>query len=200
VQNAFRRLAVFLFIAGTSVTGTVGGSEYFTGYPGDRIIEKFEPPSRYYQIREGSCGEACLWSVLRNRNIRVSQEAINRTGGNPGRGLHSGELFTVLKRYRIRYRKIPGRVTSYQHYLEKRILAALVKGSPLLIGVKIYPDVNPQWACDHFILAVGYNKKRQELIYNSFNRRYRIKYTKLLNREKGYSLVSKQNYVFAIAF
>lgn len=199
-----RRIKTLLLIS--IIITTSAGIHYAEGgqklkqYPGDRIIHSYDPPNSYYNIKGGSCGEACLWSILQNKNITVSQKTINIAGGNPGRGLHSSELFTVLKHFNIRYYRIPGRVRSYQDHLQSKIIGSLKKGRPVLLGVKVYPDSTPAWACDHFILVVGFNAARKEMIYNSFNHRYRIRFSKLLNTKKGYSLKSRHKYIFAIAF
>jgi hypothetical protein len=33
---------------------------------------------------------------------------------------------------------------------------SLRQGHPVICGVKTYPEGHPDWACDHFVLAVGY--------------------------------------------
>jgi len=193
-------LLISILILGSAGIHNAEGWQKFKQHPDDIIIRSYDPPNYYYMIKGGSCGEACLWSVLQNRNIKVSQKAINIAGGNPGRGLHSSELFTVLKHFNVRYHRIPGRVRSYQNHLQSKIIGSLKKGRPVLLGVKVYPDSTPAWACDHFILVIGFNAERKEILYNSFNQRSRINFSKLLNKKKGYSLVSRHKYVFAVAF
>ena len=45
---------------------------------GDVILEKFNPPPTYWEIPEGSCGEACIWSISQFFKINISQKEINK--------------------------------------------------------------------------------------------------------------------------
>jgi len=69
-----------------------------------------------------------------------------------------------------------------------------------MIGVKVYPTQFPQWAYDHFILLVGYNRESDELLFNDFNNRRRIPAATLLNEDPGYSFINPFNIVFAVVF
>ncbi len=169
----------------------------FQTKPGDNIVPGVKPPLLYYQIKEGSCGEACLFSILRKKGKLVTQPRINRVGGNPGRGLHSNELFKVLRFFKIKHRLISGRIYNYHRYANV-LKNIILKGKPILLGVKVYPDTHPYWAIDHFILLVGYNNRTSEFIYNSNIGRYRVSLKKFISVYRGSSLKNISHYKFAI--
>jgi Peptidase_C39 like family len=166
------------------------------------IIEGIDPPEKKWYVKEGDCGEACIWTILHYYNINVTEKDINIAGGDPGRGLHWVELFVALNHYGINYNDLSHKVSSYQDYeqhLQTNITNKVKDGHPLLISVKIYPNQHPEWAGDHFILIVGYTIN-DELIYNSFNCRKSIEISKLLNTEDGYSLINDYMWVGCIEF
>lgn len=166
----------------------------------DIIISGFEPPKEYWEIEGGSCGESVLETVFKHFGKNYSQTEINKLAGDPKRGIYSNEVLDLLKKLKIANKNISERTTEPKKILEEKIIETLKKNHPVFFGVKIYPDITPKWAVDHFILLVGYNEKTNELIYNSFNERNRIKISKLLNKKNGYSVISKHNYIFAIEF
>ena len=167
----------------------------------DYIIPNTNPPENYFEIEEGSCGEACLFTVFKIQEKAVSQKEINVSGGNPGRGLHGSELFLALNNNDIKYKNISLTIIrDYSEYLNKVIIPAILNDNPVLLGVKIYPDEHPEWSSDHFILLIGYNSITDEIIYNSNDERDRIPARKLLNKKRGYSIVDKYKDIFAIQF
>ena len=177
--------------------------------PDQHIIPNLLPPRYQLAIEEGSCGEACLWSILQALGNEVTQIEINHAGGFPGRGLHTDELFLALDNYQAAYRDLSKSVLSsdsidnlnrYREFLYGDVIDRVSKGTPVLLGVKIYPTQFEQWPLDHFILLVGYDQDNHQLIYNDFNNRNRIDPEKLLNREQGYSLINDYHWVFAIEF
>ena len=187
--------------------------------PGDYIIPDLFPPKYQLKITEGSCGEACFWSVLYNRGENVTQMEINRAAGSPGRGLRSYELQRVLKYYGLenedriygntvrffcKYFKIfdvfSNKDKHYRNTVAERIIPEILKGNPVLLGVKRYPDKIKWWDLDHFILLAGYNEETDEIIYNDFTKRKRIKVDKLFNKNPGYSLVNRYHLVNYIIF
>ena len=182
--------------------------------PGDFIIPDHQPPKYLFNIKEGSCGEACFWSVLYNRSENITQLEILRAGGSPGRGLRSYELHRVLDYYEIphadkMYRNAAKFILKYvkffdifsdkaEHYrnsVHKEIIPAILDGDPVILGVKRYPDKIKWWDLDHFILLVGYNKETDEIIFNDFTERKRIKVEKLFNKRPGYSLLNRYHLV-----
>ncbi|MBN2171454.1 MAG: SEL1-like repeat protein [Candidatus Krumholzibacteriota bacterium] len=192
------------------------------GAPGDQAVGGHQPPPFRMEIAEGSCGEACLWSVLAARGVVATQHAINRAGGAPGRGLHAYELDDVLEHFGIAcepnfrsqasfagpylrtwtrdlFRRAPPGAERWEPCLSE-ILGELRAGRPVLVGVKIHPDRHPDWPCDHFLLLVGHNDDTGEILYNDFNERKRMPAAELLESEKGYSLVNRYGVFYRIYF
>jgi hypothetical protein len=135
-------------------------------------------------------------TILQYFRKDLSQEEINKIGGNPGRGLHDNEMILVLDSLKIPFRERKKEAT-WESTVDT--LANIIKrGNPVILGVKIYPDKFPQWYCDHFILLTGTNTKNKFFFYNSFTVTDTIKYIKLCNTEDGYSLVNKYDGLFAI--
>jgi hypothetical protein len=132
--------------------------------------------------------------------MEISQKEINKLAKAPGRGIYSKEVLPVLKKLKIPHKEISTIVSDYTSFIHKIIITKLKNGTPIFLGVKVYPDESPNWAVDHFILVVGYNELTEELIVNSDNARERVKFSKLLNTENGLSLVHKSRYVYAIEF
>lgn len=189
---------------------TLNGIEYLS----DKVIPGLLPPEFNYKIREGSCGEACLWSIVNSRRYTVSQIEINVAGGAPGRGLHANELHRPLDSCGIRYTDhiakpyfhyalaflnpvnlLTDQSEKYRDYLYNLLIKNLRDGNPIILGVKKYPTKHSFWDCDHFILLVGYNEETNEIIFNDFNERKRIDADKLLDTTEGYSLVNRYNFL-----
>lgn len=170
----------------------------FEKQEGDFILETLNPPKEYWEIPEGSCGEACIYSIAKSLKMKITQEEINSLAGSPGRGIHSNEVLKVLKKLKIPFQNISTTVNNHRKYLEEKVIQNVKKGNPILLGVKIYPDENPKWVCDHFILIVGYNEITGELIFNSNEERGRIQINKLLNKKDGFSILHKSKYVYAV--
>ena len=108
------------------------------------------------------------------------------------------KFLKVLKKLKIPFQNISTTVNNHRKYLEEKVIQNVKKGNPILLGVKIYPDENQKWVCDHFILIVGYNEKTGELIFNSNEERGRIQINKLLNKKDGFSILHKSKYVYAV--
>ena len=183
-------------------------------YEGDKTISGLLPPKFIHEITEGSCGEACIWSLVNSKSFVASQIEINKNGGDPGRGLHGNELYRSLDSYNIEFidniRKSyfkyvisffnPANIflsneKEYRDYLYDVIIEKIKQGIPIILGIKIYPDEHFFWDTDHFILLVGYNEQTNEIIYNDFNKRKRINAEKLLDKIDGYSLINRYNFL-----
>lgn len=212
--NEYHRLAEANHLTSEKVDSTTG-SYGFNGMvnEGDKVIPGLLPPDFLLEIDEGSCGEACLQSIINSHEFRTSQIEINRLGGSPGRGLHTDELYKALDHYGIKYvdklNKSYLRYAleffnpvnwfsdfsdEYRDYLYNIIIPKIKEGHPVILGIKIYPDEHSLWDCDHFILLVGYNEETDELIYNDNNRRKRISAEKLLDKSSGYSIINRYNF------
>ena len=189
-------------------------------HPGDRVIRGLLPPRSRLLIEEGDCGEACLWTLLRARGIKTTEIDINEDAGAPGRGLHAYELHRVLEKYDVRYRDTMGRPpiayapllikslfsrrspstqeATYRSFLYDEVIASVERGTPVILGVKVYPGGHALHPLDHFILVVGHNEETDEIIYNSHNERARMKVEKLLDQSDGYSLINRYDLTSAI--
>jgi len=175
----------------------------------DHIIPDILPPRHRLDIEEGSCGEACLWSVLHWKGVEITQIEINQEAGFLERGLHADELTIPLREHNVGFINLSESVETsdsvltarrYREFLYDDVVAAVKRGNPILIGVKVLPTSFPDWPLDHFVLVVGYNDTTNELIYNDFNHRKRVVAEKLLNQEPGYSFVNKYGWVYALEF
>ncbi|TYB31260.1 MAG: hypothetical protein FXF47_05025 [Candidatus Mcinerneyibacterium aminivorans] len=176
---------------------------------GDFKISNLLPPKYVLSIREGSCGETCLWSITNKLNLNKTQLEINMAGTDKNRGLHADEIAKAVEKFDVSYNTLSRSVDSnskkqlkknYYKFLYEGVINAVKRGNPVIIGVKVLPTRFEQWALDHFVLVVGYNSKTDELIYNDFENQKRIKAQKLLNEDPGYSFINKYNWVFAIEF
>ncbi len=62
----------------------------------------------------------------------------------------------------------------------------------------IVPETHALHPAEHFILVVGYNPQTDEMIYNSHNRRQRLKASKLLGIIDTFSLVNRHDWTGAL--
>jgi hypothetical protein len=74
----------------------------------------------------------------------------------------------------------------------------IIRGNPIILGVKIYPDIHQEWSADHFVLLIGTNTKSNVFYFNDVHEMNTISYLKLINSEKGYSLINTYNSLYAI--
>lgn len=189
---------------------------------GDEVVLGLLPPRSRLSIKEGDCGEACLWTLLRAWGHETTEIDINEIGGSPGRGLHTYELHLVLDRYGVEYRDdmgptpggyiplllwsflrktVMGRapdLEKYRRFIYDDVIASVRDGNPVILGVKSYPHGNSLHAVDHFILVVGYNQVKDQIVFNSHNERGRVSVSKLLDTSDGYSLVNRYDLTCAI--
>lgn len=159
-------------------------------------LENLEPPQDYYQIQEGSCGESVMWTICHYFGIYLSQEEINRIGGDPGRGLHTNEIVKVLDSLKIIY-KAREKAITWESTVDT-LKNCIKRGNPVILGVKIYPDRYPNWFCDHIILLTGMDTKSEVFYFNNFSLVETVKFSKLCNTRDGISLINNYNALFAV--
>jgi TPR repeat protein len=189
---------------------------------GDEMIPGLLPPRSRLSIKEGDCGEACLWTLLRAWGHETTEIDINEIGDSPGRGLHTYELHLVLDRFGLEYRdkmgpkpvgyiplllwsflrkSVMGRppdLEKYRRFIYDNVIVSVRDGIPVILGIKSYPHGNSLHPVDHFILVVGYNEVEDEIVFNSHNERGRVSVSKLLDTSDGYSLVNRYDLTCAI--
>jgi hypothetical protein len=181
--------------------GTAYGNELSFTTTQSAIVSEFriknlDPPSESYIIREGNCGEAVLWTICQYFGKQLSQEQINYIGGNPGRGLHGDEVIKVLDSLKIPF-NLREKADSWESTVDT-LKNIIIRGNPIIVGVKIYPDLHPEWYADHFILFTGTNTLYKVFYYNSICDSYSITYEELCGTGNGYSLVNKYNLLYAV--
>jgi hypothetical protein len=159
-------------------------------------IKNLAPPTDFFYIKEGNCGEAALWSICQSFGKNLSQQEINMIGGNPQRGLHGHEVKMVLDSLKIPY--ISRRKSNTWEITVDTLKNIIIRGNPIILGVKIYPDIHPEWSADHFVLLTGTNTKSNVFYFNDVHEMNTISYSKLINSEKGYSLINTYNSLYAI--
>lgn len=159
-------------------------------------LENLDPPKDYYQIQEGSCGESVIWTICHYFGINLSQEEINRIGGDPGRGLHTNELVNVLDLLKINYKSWE-KAISWESTVDT-LKNCIKRGNPVMLGVKIYPDRFTYWFCDHIILLTGMDTKSGVFYFNNFSLVESVRFSKLCDTRDGISLINNYNALFAI--
>ena len=90
-------------------------------------------------------------------NQSVSQKEIRDAGQPVHPDLHENDINTALRKLRLDYLAWEGPRGRIGEYLAW-IKANIAHGFPVLCGMKINPTQHPYWACDHFVLAVGYDE------------------------------------------
>lgn len=136
-------------------------------------------PLPYVEQKPDYCAEACIEMLTTFLGRPVSQDQANETAHlNGSRGIMAGELEEVVAALGLRtqglvWRRLAG---SEDAALADRIrlIQALARSHPVLIGIWDDPDhkVNvAEWPFDHFVLAVGYDLDRGEMILHDPARR-----------------------------
>ena len=119
------------------------------------------------------CGEACIQMATEFLGQPVAQERVNKLAGLHGqRGVYSNELVGTLSKLGLEQTPASSTFFVRDEHLDYgldlgRVLKALDRHRPVLLGLWADPDHKTnedRWAFDHFVLAVGYDLKRQTLI------------------------------------
>jgi hypothetical protein len=147
----------------------------------------------------GWCAEACIQMALAYYGVDVSQFEINQAGNPDHPDLYAYEIDTALEALAIEYAVWDSENPSLDAFI-RWIKAHLLAGHPVLCGVKIYPDEHPDWALDHFVLAVGFNQ--EGLILNTqldLDGQVLVPTKQLQSRYPGYSFDSHWHEYFGRA-
>jgi hypothetical protein len=143
----------------------------------------------------GWCGEAAIQMALSYYGAYASQQAINRAGKPEHPDLYAAEIPRAMKNIGLDYSAWKG--DGLGAFL-KWIRGQLADGHPVLLGVKIYPTAHPDWALDHFVLAVG--STEDGLTFNTtWGRQETITFARLTTQEKGLSFANRDGTYFGYA-
>ncbi len=139
----------------------------------------------------GWCAEACVQMAMAYYGVEVSQAAINRAGRPDHPDLYLHDIDEALDTLGVCYKAWDESVTDVSDFVAW-IKDQLAAGYPVLCGVKIYPDEQPDWSLDHFVLAVGYDQ--EGLILNTqldLDGQVVIAYLQLASRKCSYAFENR---------
>jgi hypothetical protein len=143
----------------------------------------------------GWCGETCIQMAMAYYGREVSQDEINRAAGSPS-DITETDLDIALGALGVSYEAWPDSNGNVNQFIEW-IKSQLAAGRPVICGTKIYPDENPDWYVDHFVLAVGYGEGG--LLLNTqldCDGQQWVSYEQLMSWDEGYSFLNDQDRCF----
>jgi hypothetical protein len=130
--------------------------------PAEVVLTIPDRPQAKESPSSGWCGETAIQEALLRYGAWVSQKAIHDAGRSIHPDLYSPEvpvalasLGVVFDTYGATKASALGGAGGFAGYVR----AAIDAGDPVLAGVKLLPTAHPDWALDHFVLAVGYGPK-----------------------------------------
>jgi len=150
--------------------------------------------------RGGWCGEAAIQMAGFQYGAYIPQKTINQAGNPRHPDLYAGELGRALTGVGLAYEPWD------QRDVKDDVLAAFLRwvrthlagGHPVLVGAKINPTQHPEWALDHFMLAVG--AKAQSFVFNTtWKKQEEITLEQLSSMNKGLSFENTHKLYFALA-
>ncbi len=143
----------------------------------------------------GWCGEAAIQMALSYYGAYASQQAINRAGKPEHPDLYAQEIPRAMRNLGLEYS--PWKGDGLGNF-SKWVRSQLAGGHPLLLGVKIYPTAHPEWALDHFVLAVGCTE--ESLTFNTtWGRPETSSFARLSTQDKGLSFANRYGTYFGYA-
>jgi hypothetical protein len=128
----------------------------------------------------------------------VSQEEINRAAGSPS-DITEDDMDRALVALGVEYETWDDSNRDVNGFIEW-IKDQLRAKRPVICGTKIYPDENPDWYVDHFVLAVGFDPAG--LLLNTqldCDGQQRVSYGQLVSLDEGYSFQNSQSRYFGRA-
>ncbi|HOW72195.1 MAG TPA: C39 family peptidase [Phycisphaerae bacterium] len=146
----------------------------------------------------GWCGETCIQMAMGFYGKEVSQVAINKAGRPAHPDLYENDIEKALESLSVAY-VAWDRSNHDANACVAWIVEKLRRGYPLICGVKIYPDENPTWLVDHFVLAVGFSSQGL-LVNTNTDGQERVPFAQLVSRHDGLSLRNHRDeyYIWAI--
>ncbi len=159
-------------------------------------LEIKDVPQEPRSPKEGWCGEAAIQMALLHYGIYISQRHINMAGSPKHPDLYSNEMPIAMKNVGLTFERWGGvGVFPYVNWIRTH----LKKGSPVLVGAKIYPTKHPEWGLDHFMLVAGCTQ--EGITFNTtWGKQVTVSDTDLASRKDGFSFKSNWNgnYGYAI--
>lgn len=136
---------------------------------------------------EGWCGEASIQMAAIHFGAWIPQRLINEAGRPQTPDLWEQDLPTALAALGLEHEEWtrPGQLESFLDW----VVASIRAGRPVIVGVKIYPSLHPDWAVDHLVLAVGFSPAGLVLNTNMGEQQATYPWRRLLAKGEGYSLV-----------
>lgn len=146
----------------------------------------------------GWCGETCIQMALGHYGREISQEQINQAAGSPA-DITEIDMDRALKALGVTsetWNESNRDVDQFIAWVRSQVSA----GRPVICGTKIYPDENPSWYVDHFVLAVGFGETG--LLLNTqldCDGQQLISDEQLASQEEGYAFQNSQRRYFGRA-
>ena len=147
----------------------------------------------------GWCGEASIQMALRYYGIEMTQREIHLAGDPDHADLYSYEIDTALDALGICYERWPESDPDLDAFIAW-IREHLASGVPVFCGVKLYPDEQPDWSLDHFVLVVGYDAVG--LVMNTqldMNGQIHVSYADLRSMASPYAFANRWDEYFGRA-
>jgi hypothetical protein len=155
-----------------------------------RIHELGRPP-------EGWCGEEAIQEALEYYGVYYPQEKINEAGKPVHPDLYSNDIPRAIKNLGFEYQPWAENTKDVGAFIAW-IRHEIEQGSPVLVGVKIYPTQHEEWGLDHFVLAVG--AEGDSLILNTtWGFRYTLTEEQLRSTREGFSFANKYNTYYGLS-
>jgi len=144
----------------------------------------------------GWCGETSIQQAMAYHGKEVSQHEINKAGNPKHADLYAQDIDTALGNLGVSYLAFDSASGTVEDFLDW-VREQLDLGRPVFCGLKIYPDQHPDWALDHFVLAVGY--KSGTLLLNTqtdCSGQVWVSDEQLTSYDAGYSFENKHHLYF----
>ena len=188
--------SLFIVVAFSHVTcGTQKVFEVGTGVVNLGIKDSAWDPNRP-DLSVGWCGETSIQQAMAYYGVEVSQSEVNNAGNPEHADLYAQDIDTALDNLDVEYvvfDSTSGKVDDFLDWIREQ----LDLSRPVFCGLKIYPDQHPNWALDHFVLAVGYQSG--SLLLNTqtdCDGQVWLSTTQLTSDNEGYSFENKHHLYF----
>ena len=147
----------------------------------------------------GWCAEASIHVALAYYGIEKTQLEIYRARNPDHADLYAYEIDLALETLGVCTEAWPESQRDLTRFIDW-IRHHIADGTPVLCGVKPYPDEHPEWSLDHFVLVVGYDQAG--LIKNTqldMDGQIHVQYVDLASTECSYAFANRQSQYFGRA-